>query len=258
MTNMRMTPADRPERPAMPRLRLPAPASRRIAAAAAAGVMAAALAGCEMTRHEIVGSIPDDYRTRHPIVFDQTLQSMDIPVGLNKDRLTEGEEANIAGFARKFRDSGAASLAVVVPSGSANEVVATRLSAQVRRSLVASGISPDRIEYRVYGANAAEKAAALRIAYNQVSAKTGKCGLWPDRIEETTENRNYYNFGCATQQNLAAQVANPLDLMYPRQQTPPDAERRAVMIDAYRRGEPYQSDTTREKTTVPIARNVGP
>ena len=45
----------------------------------------------------------------------------------------------------------------------------------------------------------------------------------PTRSANTTENRNYFAFGCATQQNLAAIVDNPLDLLYPRGLTPADA-----------------------------------
>jgi pilus assembly protein CpaD len=47
-------------------------------------------------------------------------------------------------------------------------------------------------------------------------------------------NQNYYNFGCATQNNLAAQIANPEDLVAPRGMTPIDATRRNAAIKEYR------------------------
>ncbi len=33
---------------------------------------------------------------------------------------------------------------------------------------------------------------------------------------DTESNRNYANFGCATQNNLAQMIANPADLLGPR------------------------------------------
>ena len=50
-------------------------------------------------------------------------------------------------------------------------------------------------------------------------AQTDKCGRWPEDILETSENKHYANFGCSYQNNLAAQIANPADLLGPRKQT---------------------------------------
>jgi pilus assembly protein CpaD len=51
------------------------------------------------------------------------------------------------------------------------------------------------------------------------------------------ENQAYWNLGCSTQQNLAASVANPEDLIQPRPETPPLAGRRQNVIEKYRKGE---------------------
>jgi pilus assembly protein CpaD len=47
------------------------------------------------------------------------------------------------------------------------------------------------------------------------------------------DNKHYADFGCSYQNNLAAQVANPADLLGPRKQTPVDAEERSNVIDKY-------------------------
>ena len=65
-------------------------------------------------------------------------------------------------------------------------------------------------------------------------AHTDRCGRWPDDLLETTENKHYANFGCSYQNNLAAQVANPADLLGPRKQTEIDAENRDRVINVYR------------------------
>lgn len=222
----------------------------------AAGLLAA-LAGCNsVKRPEIVGSVPVDYRETHPIAIEEMLATMDIPVGLDTGRLSAPVRSNIAGFAQKFRASGSAAIAVVSPSGSPNERVARGIALQIEDVLVAAGVPARAIEHRVYRAGPEEPGAPIRIAYNRVAAHAEPCGPWPDQAGITTENRNYHAFGCATQGNLAAIVANPLDLLYPRATTPPDATRRAVVLDKYEQGEKYGSDYS-SVTGGTIATGVG-
>ena len=57
-----------------------------------------------------------------------------------------------------------------------------------------------------YSAVGAEGPTPIRLTYATLVAKTGPCGRWPDDMTDTSENKNYFNFGCASQQNLAAQV----------------------------------------------------
>jgi len=69
------------------------------------------------------------------------------------------------------------------------------------------------------------------------------CGLWPEDIGPSIknksyfENKQYYNFGCATQRNLAAMVDNPADLVQPRGESPSYSARRSTVIDKYRKGQ---------------------
>jgi pilus assembly protein CpaD len=55
--------------------------------------------------------------------------------------------------------------------------------------------------------------------------------------EAYVNNRPHWNHGCATQRNLAAQVADPSDLVQPRTETPALTSRRATALDKYRKGE---------------------
>jgi pilus assembly protein CpaD len=51
------------------------------------------------------------------------------------------------------------------------------------------------------------------------------------------ENKPHYNFGCATQRNLAAMIDNPADLEQPRSESHAYTARRTVAFDRYRKGE---------------------
>jgi pilus assembly protein CpaD len=84
--------------------------------------------------------------------------------------------------------------------------------------------------------------AVITVNYPQLAAQAGPCGEWPDDLGPSAdrkhfENIQYWNFGCATQRNLAAMVANPADLVQPRAEGPIHAARRSTVLDKYRKGE---------------------
>ena len=86
-----------------------------------------------------------------------------------------------------------------------------------------------------YDASGYGESAPVRLAFFAITAQTGPCGEWPeDLVVNTMENKNYQNFGCASQANLAAQIANPMDLVQPRGMTEIDAARRSIVIKDYR------------------------
>ncbi|MEM1317919.1 MAG: CpaD family pilus assembly lipoprotein, partial [Pseudomonadota bacterium] len=75
------------------------------------------------------------------------------------------------------------------------------------------------------------------VSYHTVQASVERCGKWPEDLAGSNlDNRNWHNFGCANQNNMAAQIANPSDLVAPRGMTQADAERRNNVIEDYREG----------------------
>jgi pilus assembly protein CpaD len=185
--------------------------------------------------HFTVGSVPDDYRTRHPIVVSQSDITEDIVVSANSREISYRDLGAVNAFGSKFKQSGAAEMGILVPSGSPNEAAARRIAHQAKQALVERGIPASRITIHSYSAAGHGDSATLRLVYTGVTAKVqGACGQWNEDIADTTENRNYSNFGCATQQNLAAMVANPSDLLGPRGESEIDATRRTVVIDDWR------------------------
>ncbi|MBZ9698031.1 MULTISPECIES: CpaD family pilus assembly protein [unclassified Mesorhizobium] len=193
------------------------------------------LAGCAQRDSVTVGAIPDDYRTNHPIVIAEKNQKIDLPVGAGDRGMTGSQRDTLLGFLDGYDKSAASTLTIQVPSGSANEVAATAAGRDFARLAVAAGIKRDRIVVVSYQAGSSEASAPVRVSYIAVRAQTDKCGRWPDDLVDTSENKHYADFGCSYQNNLAAQMANPNDLLGPRKQTTIDAERRGQVIDDYRK-----------------------
>lgn len=208
--------------------------STRTVLAATLVLSAAVLAGCG-TKQDVTGSIPDDYRTRHPIVLTQAEQTMDIPIARGDRHLTFPMRDNIRGFAADHAAKSTGAVQIMLPRGSSNAATANFLRKDIRATLTAAGVKRDRLIETSYDATGYGDSAPIRLSFFAITAKTGPCGTWPeDLVENTMENRNYHNFGCSTQANLAAQIANPLDLVQPRGMTPIDAEQRTVVIQDYR------------------------
>jgi pilus assembly protein CpaD len=151
----------------------------------------------------------------------------------------------VRGFVQDYKAHSTGIVEILAPQGSPNSPSVLALRHQIRQELVANGIPGRRIVDSIYPADGAGDAAPIRLHFSATTAVTNACGQWPEDLSANSfDNQNYYNFGCAQQNNLAAQVANPTDLVAPRGQTPIDADQRSKIIDNYRNGTVNTSTAT--------------
>lgn len=209
-------------------------ASTRFVLAAAA---VALLSGCAKRDSITVGSVPDDYRTNHPIVIAEKEETLDLPVGASSRGATASQRASLEGFLAGYDKSAAPALNIIAPSGSANAVAAADTARDFAHIAKKSGVPASRIMIASYQASPEEVAAPVRVSFVAMRAQTDKCGRWPTDILETSDNKHYANFGCSYQNNVAAQIANPSDLLGPRKQSPIDAANRETVIGDYQAGD---------------------
>lgn len=192
------------------------------------------LTGCA-SKSVTTASIPDDYRTRHPITVSEQERAVDLPVATGDRQLTVSMREIVRGIAQDYRSSSSGAVRIMAPMGSPNSAAASLLSKEVASLLVAEGVPSHRIISSPYQAAPEGDAAPIRVAFLAISASTGQCGNWPtDLVTNTHENENWENFGCSSQANLAAQIANPADLLAPRGMSPIDADRRSTALEQYR------------------------
>lgn len=219
------------------------PSSRVAMALIGSFAVAALVSGCAPREPQVTGTIDTDgFHTRHPIVVEEGNETLDVPVGAQAARLPINLAATVESFGREARRRGASGVVVMVPSGSANETAAHRLTRDITAALVRGGVPSHAIERRSYPAEGPEDVAPIRIAYPRLVARVPhECGEWPTSALSDFGNRDYWNFGCATQSNIAAMVDNPVDLVAPAPLGPTDATRRAVVLQAYRKGEKTKS-----------------
>ena len=162
-------------------------------------------------------------------------------------QLDENARGQIARFARDYLSHGSGSIAVAPPTGNAG------VAALVVEELLENGVSRNQI--MAGGANAPGPADDIRITYIRYVAESPDCGDWSANLGYTASNTKHPNFGCATQRNIAAMVADPRDLVAPDTSGQADAQRRLTVLDRYRAGEPTPAERTEDQSA--IISNVG-
>ncbi len=200
------------------------------------------LAGCYTAPQEVTGSVASDVRQRHPIVIKEGPRTVDLFIGERRGTLNGSQRAEVLSFAAEWRREATGGILIDVPAGTSNAAAAANAAREVRAILTAAGVPANAVQQRESRPQSPAKLVTLRLHYPRMMADVGPCGLWPHDLgptyeREHFENRQYWNFGCAQQRNLAAMVENPADLVQPRSEVPPYNGRRTTVLDKYHRGE---------------------
>jgi len=152
-------------------------------------------------------------------------------------------------FLADYRAHGNGSLGISVPNGPASRAAITYMAERA----AATGISRDKI--LVSSRDAANGDTRVDVTYIAYTAHTAACGDWSENESFTMDNTTPKRFGCSVQQNIAAMVADPRDLLGPGPMGPVDTDRRAAVMDHYRKGEVTQASKTSEQSAA--ASSVG-
>jgi len=203
-----------------------------------------ALSACNTTEQAMTEVVPNDYRLRHPIALQEAAdRSVEIFIGRARGGLTGPQRGDVIQLAQTWTKEGTDAIVIDEPVDTTHAKAAASVVHEVRGLLEANGVPARGIRVRRYHPDDPRALATVRLSYPRIGATAGPCGMWPNDLGPSIDdpdyyqNKPYYNFGCATQRNLAAMVDNPADLAQPRGDTPIYTARRSVMLDKYRKGE---------------------
>lgn len=198
-----------------------------------------ALTGCAADRVLTTGSIPSDHRARHAIALTQGPVTLDlIPAG---GRLDDASRDRVRSFGEAYRSGGEGPISIQIPQGSASAASATAFVNEIRNELASLGVKGS-VSVSTYRPEDPTLASPVRLSYIATKAVLrSRCGEWPSDLASGSsvrgwDNKPYWNHGCATQQALANQVADPRDLATPRGETPTDVTMRTRAIGKVREG----------------------
>lgn len=198
------------------------------------GLLAAALAGLAAC-----ASVPSD-QGPSKTAATQTQQWVDkikvtsapdeIVLAPHAGGLSANQSLALEDLHRRWLEAEARELVVTAPNASG------LMATQIRDRLISLGSPGARV--RVVGFNpVGPEDNVIRVGFLRYEAEPLKCGQRWENLTATRNNTAYDNFGCAMAANIAAQVANPEDLIRPRDMEPSDAGRRDVILGKYRKGE---------------------
>jgi len=205
-----------------------------------AAALTASLAGCYRTDVP-QAEYPVDYRQRHPIVVRQGEGSIEVLIGRNRGGLTPSQRADVLAFAQNWQRESGSGIVIEIPHGGPTDRAAADSMREIRSIFAAVGVPSNAIYVRNYHPRRTAL-GSIKISYSKLVAEAGPCGDWPADLGPSFESNDfenwpYWNLGCANQRNLASMVDNPADLIQPRGETPPYAERRSIALEHYRKGQ---------------------
>ncbi|MBA5723933.1 CpaD family pilus assembly protein [Candidatus Liberibacter sp.] len=177
----------------------------------------------------------NNYKERHPIVMKTVEQGINLPILSGRGNITLAMRETINGFLDRYKADSSSVLYIMIPNSTADFFAIKSVVSSIRGMISSKGIPERDILERIYSTDHKSNINIIRMSYYAVRPVTDGCGKWlEDMLNSNMSNRNWSNFGCAFQHNLAAQVVSPIDLFIPRGMMPPDAAQRDHTMRDYR------------------------
>lgn len=212
-------------------------ARSRLVPALAMAAMASVLGACKHSEYhgDVAGWTLIDPSQRHPILVSQEPETLDVHVSRGSQGLTPHQRAEVIEFARRSRasDAGNSKLTIVAPTGGRNEIASMYAVQEIRGLLADIGFNEASIAIEA----SYNETGPIQVSFARYIAEGPTCGDWSTNLSIHPQRLPYPDFGCSTQRNLAAMVANPADLLGPRTETERYADRRRTIIDKFVKGE---------------------
>ena len=204
---------------------------------ASAALLTAPLAACSGAAGS--GPVPLTPTSRFALQVEPGLDR--VALAVHETGLSENQNLALRDMVNRFASEGAPMLTVEAPSG--DDPLSSSAAWAIKGALEAQGVPPYQVRVVTYVAP--DPRAPVLVGFDTVRAAVPTCGASWTNLGRTGANAGYAHCGCAVNAHLAAQIADPRDIISPRGSQPGSAARRAVVFDKYRQGE--QTSANREQ-----------
>jgi pilus assembly protein CpaD len=177
-----------------------------------------------------------DGTVNHPIVVQPNYESIKLPFSVSNQGLMPEDSAKLASFVNNYRMHGNGSISVSAPAGPNSDVAIHYFGDR----LAEMGVPASKILVGTHDVTGGD--TRIELGYVGYVAHVDPCGDWSENLGDTSSNLPGPDFGCSVQHNIAAQVADPRDLIEPRALGNSDVVRRAGVMDKYEKGQITQAD----------------
>jgi pilus assembly protein CpaD len=169
-----------------------------------------------------------DGAVNHPIMVEPSFR--DLKVSYGGLGMSDEDAVRFDAFLADYRLHGNGSLGISVPNGAPAREAITYFAERA----AATGIARDKILVSTHDVTNGDW--RVDVSYIAYAARTERCGDWSENLAYSADNQTPRNFGCAVQQNIAAMVADPRDLLGPRPMDDGDTARRMTVMGNYEQG----------------------
>jgi pilus assembly protein CpaD len=205
----------------------------------APGLMAALLCGCATGGHDDHARAEPAITPTEQFAIEVRPHADEVRLAAHVEGLSQAQQDALADLSQRWRDAGGGTVTIQAPTGGDPRAV-QETSVSARSLLITLGVPGDAVRTVAYDPGP-DHASPVIVGFASYKAVGPECGREWDSFTHTGQNKPYENFGCSIVANMAAQIANPHDLIEPRRSDPADAGRRASILDKYRKGEPTAS-----------------
>lgn len=207
-----------------------------------ASIAALLLAGSCASPFSGASGPTEDGAANHPINVTAHFVTLSLPFSASEAGLLPDDAARFDAFVAGYLQGGSGSVSISVPEGE-NAAAAVAYFGQ---RLTEAGVP--RAHILVNTRAAASSDGQVQLGYIGYGAKTASCDDWSADLAATGDNATNPDFGCAVQNNIAAEVADPRDLIAARPTDPADATRRKTVMDSYEKGATTSAQKTSDQT----------
>ena len=176
----------------------------------------------------------------HPIAISKKKLAISVSVRHQDEKLSPSKLNEVRTFLNYYRQSGVGDILVTLPTNSRHQYAVRKVLKDIQKQLETLSIGPESVTVKRY-AGRGDRYPTIHMSYKRYVADGPECGQWNENLNESENNANSPNWGCASQRNLAAMIANARDLKGPRGWSPRDARRREVIWDKFVKGQPSSS-----------------
>jgi pilus assembly protein CpaD len=214
------------------------PMPRRLTSALVLTLGAAVLGGCSFgtPSKQILADQAPALTPTEQYGIKVTTAPEQIAIGLHADGLSANQQAALGQFVNGWREDGGGDVIVRAPSDGADPHLARAVADAVQAYIAHLGVPAERLQVAGYAAGGAKDAPVVASYERYVAQGPTDCAHRWDNQLANGSNAPSAHFGCAVTANIAAQIANPRDLLAPAVMTPSDNGRREVVMGKYREG----------------------
>ncbi len=191
------------------------------------------VSACAAPRSQSAWKLPGD---QHRIAVEEKNERLNLVVGPDDAGLSLAQKAAVRQFVKSWRAQGRGPVALTIPAGGSNAQSAVAVAAQTRQILYEQGLSWQQMAGGHYQATG-QAAPPVVLSFRRYIATAKGCTVASQNLANSFSNKTAANFGCTLAANTAAMIANPHDLIAPREQGTASTDRRLVSYGKYVEGE---------------------